>query len=193
MQTVCIYCGSSDKIEQKFLDAAYEMGKIIANRGFTMTFGGGKTGLMGMAANGCLDAGGEVIGVITEQFNTNQLAHAQLTHMEITSSMHARKARLVEISDAFVILPGGYGTFDEFFEIVTWAQIGIHRKPIGLLNIDGYYDPLLQMVQKASYHGFIYPGHDTLFVSDPTPAKILPALEQYKSPKDLERWVERAD
>ncbi|NIW49216.1 MAG: TIGR00730 family Rossman fold protein, partial [Gammaproteobacteria bacterium] len=85
----------------------------------------------------------------------------------------------------FIILPGGYGTFDEFFEIVTWAQIGIHRKPIGLLNIDGYYDPLLQMVQKASYHGFIYPGHDTLFVSDPTPAMILPALEQYKSPKDL--------
>jgi uncharacterized protein (TIGR00730 family) len=90
-------------------------------------------------------------------------------------------------------LPGGYGTLDEFFEIVTWAQIGIHRKPIGLLNLDGYYDPLLQMIQQASQHGFIYPGHDTLFVNQPTPEAILPALEQYQSPAGLEKWVDRLD
>ena len=134
MKKVCVYCGSSDKIPQVFLDAARSLGATLASRGMTLVYGAGSTGLMGAVADGALQAGGEVWGVIPRMFDTPQLSHKGLTRFEVVDNMHLRKARLVEISDGFIALPGGFGTFEELFEVLTWAQIGLHRKPIGLLN-----------------------------------------------------------
>jgi hypothetical protein len=136
INAICVYCGSSDKVDGVYLQAAREMGQSIAGRGHTLVYGGGSTGLMGAVADSVLAAGGEVTGVITEQFNTPQLAHGRLTKMEVLPSMHERKARMAALADAFVVLPGGFGTMEEFFEALTWAQIGLHAKPVGLLNTD---------------------------------------------------------
>jgi uncharacterized protein (TIGR00730 family) len=191
MKTICVYCGCSDKIPPRYLEAAYEMGRAIARRGLTLTYGAGKTGSMGAVADGALEAGGEVIGVITEQFNTPQLAHTGLTKLEVVPNMHLRKARLVEISDAFIALPGGFGTLEEFFEILTWAQIGLHSKPIGLLNTQGYYDPLLKVIAQADAEGFIYSEHRQLFTCTEEPEALLDSLSNHQPPAGLERWVER--
>src|SRR4030067_377239 len=130
MKTICVYCGSSDKMRPVYLDAARQMGNAIACRTLTLAYGAGCTGMMGAVADGALELGGEVIGVIPRVFNTPTLMHTGLTRLEIVDSMHTRKQRLVELADAFIALPGGYGTFEELFEVLTWAQIGFHRKPV---------------------------------------------------------------
>jgi uncharacterized protein (TIGR00730 family) len=191
MKKICIYCGSSDKIPQIYLDAAYQMGQVVARNDMILIYGAGSTGMMGAVANGAMDAGGEVWGVIPRMFDTPQLAHKGLTRYEVTDSMHTRKARMADIADAFIALPGGFGTFEELFEIITWAQIGMHRKPIGLLNTNGYYDPLLVMVEHANAEGFIYSEHRQLFTHADTPVALLEALSNHQMPEGLERWVER--
>jgi len=193
MKSICVYCGSSDQVNSEYLKAAAEMGKTIAKRGLQLWYGAGSTGLMGAAANGALEAGGEVIGVIPEMFNTPQLVHLNLTRLEIVGSMHARKERLADQADAFIALPGGFGTFEEFFEILTWAQIGLHQKPVGLLNALSYYDPLLAMVEHARQEGFIYDEHRSLFVCEAEPEALLDALSGYQKPGGLERWLLRED
>ncbi len=193
IHTLCIYCGSSDKISPAYLQAACKMGEAVARRGIRLAYGAGKTGLMGAVADGALAAGGEVLGIIPAMFNTPQLVHTGLTELQVVESMHVRKARLVEISDAFVALPGGYGTFEEFFEVLTWAQIGLHSKPIGLLNAQEYFTPLLAMVQHAWQEGMIYDEHRALFVYSEDPEKLLEALENHQSPQGLERWWLRND
>ena len=167
--------------------------KPSRRRGLQLWYGAGSTGLMGAAANGALEAGGEVIGVIPEIFNTPQLVHLSLTRLEIVGSMHARKERLAEQADAFIALPGGYGTFEEFFEILTWAQIGLHQKPVGLFNILNYFDPLLAMVEHARREGFIYDEHRALFSCEDEPEALLDALADYQKPGGLERWLRRED
>ena len=149
MKTVCVYCGSSDKMSKEYLLGARQMGVAIAKRGLTLAYGAGCTGLMGAVADGALESGGEVIGVIPAMFATPTLMHPGLTRLEIVNSMHSRKQRLVDISDAFVALPGGYGTFEELFEILTWAQIGLHMKPVGILNSNRYFNPLLAAIEHA--------------------------------------------
>ena len=156
-----------------------------------LIYGAGKTGMMGAVADGAMEAGGEVWGVMPKMFDTPQLAHRGLTRYEVVENLHLRKARMADLADAFIALPGGFGTFEELFEIVTWAQIGLHRKPIGLLNTQGYYDPLLAMVNHAKSEGFIYSEHRLLFTDAETPPALMEALTNHRLPDGLERWVER--
>jgi uncharacterized protein (TIGR00730 family) len=191
MTTICTYCGSSDTVHPEFLQAAHEMGSAIAQHGFRLVYGAGSTGLMGAVADGALQAGGEVIGVIPKIFDTPQLCHPKLTSLEIVDTLHERKARLAELADAFIALPGGYGTFEELFEALTWAQIGLHHKAIGLLNTRSYFDPLLAMVEHARSEGFIYPEHRSLLVHAEEPASLLAVLQNFQTPSGLERWLTR--
>lgn len=191
LDPICVYCGSSDSIRPAYLDAARAMGTALASRGQTVVFGGGRTGMMGALADAALLAGGRVVGVLPEQFDTEVLAHRQLSELRIVPSMHARKALMAEMGAAFVALPGGYGTFEELFEILTWAQIGMHRRPVGVLNALGYFDPLLELVEHARREGFIYAEHRGLFVSDTEPGRLLDRLQEFVLPEGLGRWVDR--
>lgn len=193
MKTVCVYCGSSDKMSEVYLNSARRMGAAIARRGLVLAYGAGCTGMMGAVADGALGVGGEVVGVIPEMFATGTLMHTGLTRLEIVASMHARKQRLVDISDAFIALPGGYGTFEELFEILTWAQIGLHNKPVGLLNDQQYFDPLISAIEHAREEGFMYAEHRSLFVCDEQPDGLLDRLEQYQYPQGMERWLTREE
>lgn len=193
MQSICVYCGSSDKMPEIYIQAAAELGREIAQRGLRLIYGAGSTGLMGALANAALQAGGEVMGVVPHYFNTPVLTHSKLTHLEVVDTLHQRKARMVELSDAFIALPGGFGTLEEFFEVLTWAQIGLHQKPVGLLNINGYYDLLLALIDQARLQGFIYDEHRALFMVDAHPAKLLNALQNHLPPSGLERWMTRQD
>jgi len=193
MNSICVYCGSSDKINPVYYEGAIQMGRAIARRGLQLWFGAGRTGLMGAVADGALEAGGEVVGVIPAMFHTPQLAHTGLTRLEIVESMHQRKQRLANQAQAFIALPGGFGTFEELFEILTWAQIGLHQKPVGLLNTARYYDPLVSMVEHARAEGFIYDEHRSLFVCESEPELLLDKLENYNLPTGLDRWLTRPD
>jgi uncharacterized protein (TIGR00730 family) len=191
IQSVCIYCGSSDKIPQAYLQAAREMGQTLASRRMQLVYGAGCTGIMGTLADAVLEAGGEVVGVIPALFNTPQLVHKNLTRLEVVADMHVRKSRLAELADAFIALPGGFGTLDEWFEVLTWAQIGLHRKPIGLLNTQGYFDPLLAWIEHARLEGFIYDEHRALFTFADQPHALLDSLQDHRHPDGLERWLTR--
>lgn len=193
MKTVCVYCGSSDRMGDKYLQAARRMGRSIARRGLILAYGAGSTGLMGAVADGALEAGGEVTGVIPRIFNTPTLMHSGLTRLEIVDSMHTRKQRLVELADAFIALPGGYGTFEELFEVLTWAQIGLHCKPVGMLNTGGYFEPLLSAIEHAQKEGFIYNEHMGLFVCDEQPEELLDKLDDYQYPQGMEKWLTRPE
>ena len=191
MKRICVYCGSSDKMPEEYLAAASQMGSLLAARNIEIVYGAGSTGSMGALADGALQAGGKVIGVIPSYFNTPALAHQNLTSLEVVDSIHERKARMIELADAFIALPGGFGTFEELFEALTWAQIGLHSNPIGLLNTKQYFDPLLVMVKHAHAEGFIYDEHRTLLSCEEKPDVLLNALEKYIHPKGLERWLTR--
>lgn len=191
IQTIAVYCASSDGLNETYYEAARQMGTLLAHNGITLVYGAGKTGLMGAVANGALEAGGEVIGVIPQSSDAPALAHPGLTRLEFAANIQARKARMSELADAFIALPGGYGTFDELFETLAWAQIGIHAKAIGLLNLRGYFNPLIEMVENACREGFIYPEHRGLFCTAPSPAELFSALQCFESPSGLERWLNR--
>lgn len=191
MKSVAVYCGSSDRIAEKYLQLARDTGRVLAERGIRVIYGAGSTGMMGAVANAAMDAGGEVIGVMPEIFNTPQLALATTTGFEITPDIHARIARMMELSDGFIALPGGYGTMDEFFQTVTWAQIGLHTKPVGLLNHGGYYDKLLDFLTQVEEEGFMYSGHNGLYVSADTPQALLAAMEDFKPLPFLHHWLDR--
>jgi uncharacterized protein (TIGR00730 family) len=169
------------------------MGAAIARAGLELVYGAGSTGLMGAVAAGVLAAGGAVTGVIPGYFNTPQLAQSGLTRLEVVETIHQRKARMAELADAFIALPGGYGTFEELFEILTWGQIGLHTKPVGLLNVRGYFDPLLTLVEHALAEGFIYAEHRALFSYAEEPEALLQALQAHQIPPNLERWLKRDD
>lgn len=193
MKTVCVYCGSSDKMSDEYLWCAREMGAAIARRDLILSYGAGCTGMMGAVADGALEAGGEVIGVIPEMFATPQLMHTKLTRLEIVDNLHTRMRRLVDLSDAFIALPGGYGTFEELFETLTWAQIGLHTKPVGLLNSLHYFDPLLSTIEHARTEGFMYAEHQSLFVYDDQPDGLLDQLVKYRYPHGMEKWLTREE
>jgi uncharacterized protein (TIGR00730 family) len=190
MDSICVFCGSSDSVHADYLAGARTMGRLLAQRGIRVIYGGGKTGLMGAVADGALEAGGEVIGVIIPSMHTAPLAHAALTSMEVTPSMHARKARMHELSDGFIALPGGFGTFDELFEAITWAQTGAHEKPIGLLNLRNYYAPLLAAIDHAVKEGFVFREHRESLFCESAPEKLLAAMDDYKHPHEaVKRWM----
>jgi uncharacterized protein (TIGR00730 family) len=166
------------------------MGVTLAERGLRLVYGGGKTGLMGAVANGVLEARGEVTGVIITSMNTRSLAHDGLTHLEVSPDMHARKARMYALADGFIALPGGFGTLDELFETITWSQIGNHQNPVGLLNVNNYYVPLLAAIDQAVKEGFVFQEHrDSLFV-DPDPGRLLDRMAGYEHSSDaVKRWL----
>ncbi len=189
---IAIFCGSSDLIDDQYLQAAAAIGTAVAQRGWGVVYGAGSTGMMGAVARAALAAGGEVVGVIPEIFDTPTLALRELTRYEVTPDMHTRKARMAELSDAFIALPGGYGTLEEFFEALTWNQIGVHSKPMGLLNTKGYYDPLVTfLVDKVQGEGFAYKEHAQLFSVEAEPDALLDQLAAYQPPDGLARWVDR--
>ncbi len=192
IKSLCVFCGSSDKVEQKYLDTALNLGSLLAQEKIRLVYGAGSTGLMGAVAEGTLQSGGEVTGVIPKLFDTPVLAHRGLTHIEVVDTIHQRQARMVELSDAFIALPGGYGTLGELFEALTWSQIGLHQKPIGLLNVDGYYNGLLSMLEHASQEGFIYSDHLGLFSCAQDPKALLEALRCHNHPDNLEAWLTRS-
>lgn len=190
MDSICVFCGSSDSVHADYLAGARETGRVLARRGIRLIFGGGRTGLMGAVADGALEAGGEVIGVIIPSMNTAPLAHPNLTRLDVTAHMHARKARMHELSDGFIALPGGYGTFDELFEAITWAQTGAHEKPIGLMNIRNYYAPLLAAIEHAVAEGFIFREHRESLYCESDAEKLLDAMENHQHPHEaVKRWM----
>lgn len=193
LKSIAVYCGSSDRIKPDYLEAAQAMGAAIAGRGMQLVYGAGSTGSMGAVANGALTAGGRVTGVIPEVFHTPHLEHDGLTRLEVTPDMHTRKARIAEISDGFIALPGGVGTLEEFFEILTWAQIGLHAKPIGLLNTAGYFDPMIAFLHHVQEEGFMYRKHNALYVLAPEPEVLLEELFEFKTPAGLAGWVDREE
>lgn len=191
IKTICVYCGSSDDIQPAFYQGARRLGQELAARKIRLVYGGGKTGLMGAVAGGVLSAGGEVTGIVPENLNKSQLIADNLTDLEIFPDIQSRKKRMLDLSDALIALPGGYGTFDELFEALTWAQIGIHSKPIGALNLEGYFDPLFMLIEHASVEGFIYPEHRQLLLNGNEPAELLEKMEAYSPPDTLHRWITR--
>jgi uncharacterized protein (TIGR00730 family) len=191
IESICVYCGSADGVHPEYYDAANRMGQILAGNGITLIYGGGKTGLMGAVADGALAADGKVVGVIPANLNTPRLVHAGLTRLEVVQDIQQRKARMSALAEAFIALPGGFGTFDELFETLTWAQIGLHCKPVGLLNTRRYFDPLLSMVQHAETEGFIYIEHSRLLCQAEDPQSLIAILKDFRPPEGLERWVQR--
>ena len=190
MKSICVFCGSADTVHSDYKSAAWTMGRILAERGIRLIYGGGKTGLMGAVADGALAAKGEVIGVIIPSMNNPALAHDGLTRMDVPPDMHARKARMHELADGFIALPGGYGTFDELFETITWSQIGHHEKPIGLLNTKNYYAPLLAAIDHAVNEGFVFKEHRDALFFDENPGLLLDAMATYEHPHAaVKRWM----
>ncbi len=191
LQRVCVYCGSSTHVDERYLRMAAAMGALLARQGCEIVYGGGSTGLMGALADAALEANGRVIGVIPQFFYTPELVHTGLNHLEVVPDMHTRKARMAQLADAFIALPGGFGTWEELFEVLTWAQIGLHRKPIGLLNAFGFYEPLLDFIRRAREQGFLYPEHEALLVVAETPEALWEALVQARPPQ-LRKWLQSA-
>ena len=190
MKSICVFCGSSDTVHADYLSAAHFMGRTLAERELRLIYGGGRTGLMGAVADGVLESGGQVIGVIIPSMNTAALAHATLTQMDVVEGMHARKARMHELADGYIALPGGLGTFDELFETVTWAQTGAHEKPVGLLNVKNYYAPLLAAIDHAVLEGFIFQEHRDVLFCEGDPNTLIDRMERYKHPHDaVKRWL----
>ncbi len=190
MQSLCVFCGSMAGARPEYAAAARGLGRLLAERGVRLVYGGGKVGLMGVLADAALAGGGEVMGVIPEHLMAKELGHAGVSELRIVASMHERKALMAELSDAFVALPGGIGTLEELLEIVTWAQLGLHAKPCGLLDVCGYYRPLLEMLATAAAEGFLHPEHQELLVTATEPADLLDKLARHRPP-ELPKWIER--
>ena len=191
LTSLCVFCGSSFGNRPAYRATANELGRLLAERGITLVYGGGNIGLMGAVADACLEAGGRVIGVIPQVLVDKEVAHRQLTELHVVGSMHERKARMADLAGGFLALPGGAGTFEEFFEILTWAQLGLHRKACALLNVEGYYDPLLAMVDHAVAEGFVKPVHRALLLSDSHAAPLLDRMSEYTVPL-VDKWIDRA-
>ncbi len=173
---VCVYCGSSDDVPERYFHVARAVGHELARRGVGVVYGGGRVGLMGAVADGALAAGGEVVGVIPHKLEERELAHRGLTELIVVESMHARKTVMAHLSGAFIALPGGWGTLEEIFEVTTWTQLQLHTKPVGLLNAHGYYDHLLAFLSQASAEGFIRPAHRGLMQAHAEIGPLLQAL-----------------
>ncbi|WP_297730618.1 TIGR00730 family Rossman fold protein [uncultured Maricaulis sp.] len=182
MKSICVYCGSNAGQDPAFLEVADRLGQIMALRGIELVYGGGRVGLMGRIADATLAAGGRVVGVIPEFLALKEIAHMELTTLHVVKSMHARKAKMEQLSEGFIAMPGGIGTMEEMFEIWTWAQLGQHRHPVGLLNVNGYYDELVAFLDKMTEQGFLAPEHRGALIVADRPTKLLDAFEAYKPP-----------
>jgi len=188
LDTICVFCGSRSGTRPEFHTAAIELGEQMAARGIGLVYGGASVGLMGATADASLRRGGRVFGFIPAWLDKREIAHANLTELTVVDTMHERKRLMGEKSSAFIAMPGGFGTFDELFEVLTWAQIGIHKKPIGILNTANYFDPFLRLVDHAVVEGFAQEMNRALFVVEKEPAALLAALERFSSPAESNKW-----
>jgi uncharacterized protein (TIGR00730 family) len=185
---ICVFCASSAGARPAYTQAAQNLGGVLAEKKIPLVYGGGKVGLMGKLADSVLAAGGKVIGVIPRSLVRKEIAHSGLSDLRVVESMHERKALMAELADAFIALPGGFGTFEEFCEVLTWAQLGLHRKPFGILNVDGYYDHLLRMFDHAVGEQFLHPIHRALVVAEQNPVALVDFLLSHEVPQ-VEKWI----
>lgn len=185
---ICVFCGSSVGRDPRYRQAAGDLGRLLAVRGYGLVYGGATVGLMGEAADAALAAGGEVIGVIPRALQAREISHPGLTELHVVDSMHERKALMAELSSGFIALPGGMGTFEEFFEIVTWAQLGLHAKPFGLLNVGDYYGGLAAFLDHAAAEGFVNPRHRATILMEAEPSLLLERMES-SHPSRLEQVI----
>ena len=193
MRRLCVFCGSSVGARPGYAASARGVARALVGRGIGLVYGGGGIGLMGALADAVLAAGGEVTGVIPRALATREIAHQGLTELRIVPSMHERKAVMAELADGFLALPGGLGTLEELFEILTWAQLGMHRKPIGVLNVEGYFDPVLALVARAVEEGFVRPEHGALLCAAAEPEALLDRLARWRPPTPLPKWIDREE
>ena len=191
MRTLCVFCASSAGTDPAFTAAARDFGALLAREGIALVYGGGHVGLMGVLADGCLSAGGRVVGVIPRALWEREVGHRGLSELHVVETMHERKALMASLADAFVALPGGLGTLEEIFEVWTWGQLGIHAKPCGFLDVNGFYAPLLAFLDRAVECGLIRPQHRAMALVDDDPQMLLRRLARYEPPR-VEKWV-RAD
>ena len=188
LRRLCVFCGSRVGADPRYRHAAEALGRLLVARGIGVVFGGGSIGLMGVVADAALAAGGDVVGVIPHALAARELAHREVADMRVVPSMHARKALMAELSDGFIALPGGLGTFEELFEIATWGQLGIHRKPVGVLNVAGYYDPLTALLDHAVTEGFVSAENRHLVVVAEAAEELLDRLLAHRPPEGPE-WI----
>jgi uncharacterized protein (TIGR00730 family) len=194
IERICVFCGSSPGTREMYVEQAERLGRRMAARGIGLVYGGGGIGLMGMVARAVIEAKGEVIGVIPYALATKEVAldvtNGAKVELRVVQTMHERKAMMAELADAFIALPGGLGTFDELFEALTWAQLGIHQKPIGILNIEGYFDPLLSMIDRAIEEGFVLPRYRRLIVESDEIEDLISRFFNYRPLESIVKWVD---
>lgn len=192
LSSVAVYCGSNPGTDPAYATAAASLGRTLADQGIRLVYGGGHVGLMGAVADGVLAAGGEAHGIITQALRDKEIAHQGLTSLQVVGTMHERKAAMADAADAFIMLPGGFGTFDEFFEALTWTQLGIHVKPCGILDAAGFFAPLRALIDGAVTAGFVHPAHRDMVVVDDDSARLLDRLAAW-TPPTVSKWLDRAD
>ncbi len=190
LKAICVYCGSSEGRNPEYAKAAERLGRLLAERGITLVYGGANVGLMRILADAAMAGGGKAVGVMPKALVEKEKAHGNLTRLHVVASMHERKALMAELSDGFIALPGGAGTMDELFEVWTWAQLGFHRKPCGLLNIASYYDPLAAFLDHSVTEGFVKDLHRDMLVMADTPEAMLDRFRTYVPPT-VEKWIQR--
>ncbi len=188
MKAIAVFCGSSEGNDSKIISEAYTLGKILASKQITLVYGAAKIGIMGQVAKGTIDNNGKVIGVIPDFLKTKEIVHADLTELIVTKNMHDRKVLMYDKSDGFMIIPGGFGTMDEFFEITTWGQLGLHTKPIGILNTNGYYDALIKQCEMMVERGFLKQENLDAVVVDTTIDGLLEKMNNFK-PLPAPKWL----
>ncbi|WP_426276523.1 TIGR00730 family Rossman fold protein [Chryseobacterium sp. S-02] len=190
MKSITVFCGSSFGLDNVFKEQATLLGQTLAKQNIQLIYGGADVGLMGAVADGALNSGGKVVGVLPQFLQAKEIAHKQLTELILVETMHERKTKMNDLCDGVIVLPGGYGTLEEFFEMITWAQLGLHQKPIGVLNIDGFYDDLIQLIQTMVDKGFLRPiNRDMLLISD-TIDELLEMMKNYKAPT-IGKWISK--
>jgi hypothetical protein len=188
IKKICVYCGSSPGKNPAYLQAAESLARVMCERGIGLVYGGAAIGVMGAVANAVLEGGGEAIGIIPSSLAVKEVAHSNLTELHVVASMHDRKAMMAELSDGFIALPGGWGTLEEIFEILTWAQLGFHHKPCGLLNVGGYYDGLIGFLDNAFEQQFVNELCRPMLMKSREPASLLDQFAEYRAPK-VRKWV----
>lgn len=190
MKSITVFCGSNSGFRNDYAEAARSLARLFVAQNIRLVYGGGNVGLMGIIADEVMRTGGEVIGIIPESLDQKEVGHRGLTELRVVSSMHERKAQMAELADGFIAMPGGIGTFEEFFEILTWAQLGFHDKPCAVLNIAGYYDGLLALCDNAVAEGFLRPAHRALILEDVNPEILLEKMRNLK-PLQVEKWLDK--
>lgn len=188
---LCVFCGSSKGARENYLHAAHALGQELVQRGIELVYGGGNIGLMGAVANSVLNAGGRVTGVITQHLTTFEIGHIDIHDLRVVQTMHERKAMMAELSDGFIAMPGGIGTYEEFFEVLTWGQLGIHSKPCALLNVDGFYDPLLHLMNHAVEERFVRTAHRDSIIVEREPALLLDRMTKHQAPQ-VNKWIDKS-